>query len=191
MYSVFGCGLPLSSAWLGALGVSLSSLSSRPNHPTQRNDSRQKIMMMAQIMSLRVMRRLIPLLCLAGLALGCESRTSKYNSIIKDIQTGVLIVSTNGVVRLPQQFAGLTPKDEVYAETKPDGRILVLFPTWYGRGSDVEGSLYCSGSLQPSDYYTIDWGAGGKRQHIDVADHDMLSVRAIRPHWYFASRRLD
>ena len=111
------------------------------------------------------MLRLAKFSFIAVIALGCNQRSAKFDPVVQEIHSGVIAVPTNGIVQLPQRFAGLTPRDEVYAEKKPDGRLLILFPDWYGRGSDVEGWLYCSGPLQASDYYTIDWGAGGKQQH--------------------------
>lgn len=137
------------------------------------------------------MFRLAIVCCITVSAFGCSPRNLKFAPVASDIQSGVLTVPTNGVLQLPQRFAGLTPKNEVYAEKKPDGRWLILFPEWYGRGRDVEGFLYCSGALQSSDFYTIDWGSGGKNQHIEVAGYDMLTVRNYKPHWYLVSKRLD
>ena len=137
------------------------------------------------------MFRFITFLCFALMTSGCSSRIAKFEPVVSDIQAGVLKFQTNGVVGLPTKFVGLTPKDEIFVEKKPDGSLFVLFPTWYGRGNDIEGVLYCSHALLPSDFYTIDWGAGGKQQHIDVGGRDMLTVHDYQPHWYKVSRRVD
>jgi hypothetical protein len=137
------------------------------------------------------MLRLITFLCLAALASGCGSPTDKFAAVVQGIQSGQLSAPTNGIFRLPQSLAGLTPKGDVFVERRSDGGLFVLFPTWYGRGSDLEGFLYCTRELEPSDYYSIDWGAGGKGQHIDIAGRDMLTVQDYRAHWYRVTRRLD
>ena len=137
------------------------------------------------------MIRFITLLCLALMAVGCNSRSAKFEAVVSDIQSGVFVIHTNGAVRLDPKFAHLTPDEEIFVEKQADGSLFILFPTWYGRGQDLEGILYCSRALLPSDYYTIDWGAGGK-QHIDVGGRDMLTVHDYKPpHWYNVSRRLD
>jgi len=133
---------------------------------------------------------LFPLLFAIALV-GCGSSTARYESVLADIESGVLVAPTNGVLKLPTRFAGLAPQGEMYVETKSGGRLFVLFPTWYGRGSDIEGLLYCSGSLTASDFYTIDWGAGGKHEHLDVGRRNMLTVSDLKPHWYSVTRRLD
>ena len=137
------------------------------------------------------MLRLIPSLFLAAFVSGCASPTDKFAAVVEGLQSGQFPIPINGVFLLPQLLAGLTPKDEVFVERKSDGSLFMLFPTWYGRGNDLEGFLYCTRELKPSDYYFIDWGPGGKQQHIDVAGRDMLTVRTFRSHWYRVSRRLD
>jgi len=137
------------------------------------------------------MLRSITFLFLASFVTGCGSPADKFAPVVQAIQSGQLSVQTNGIFRLPQRFAGLTPSDDVFVERRPDGVLFVLFPTWYGRRNDLEGFLYCARELQASNYYTIDWGAGGKRQHIDVAGRDMLTVQNYRSHWYRVTRRLD
>ena len=125
------------------------------------------------------------------LVLGCRRREAEFATVVQDIQTGVIPVAANGSVPLPERFAGLTPRNEIFVERKPDSRLLVLFPTWYGRGDDIEGLLYCSSALKAEDFYTVDWGQGGRRQHIDIAGRDMLTVRGFKEHWYYVSRRID
>lgn len=137
------------------------------------------------------MFRFTTLLLFALLILGCSPPTSKFAPVVQDIQSGALAIPTNGIVTLPPKFAGLTARNEVFAEKKADGRLLILFPAKYDRGDDVEGYLYCSGALRTTDYYTIDSGAGGKHQHLDVAGRKMLTVKDSRANWYLVSRRLD
>ncbi|MBV9868875.1 MAG: hypothetical protein JO316_26310 [Abitibacteriaceae bacterium] len=129
------------------------------------------------------------LLLLAGLMVLRPNPVARYQLIVQQIQQGVLTANKAGVVRLPAAFSELAPRGEVYAERKADGRLFVLFPTWYGRGADMEGYLFCSQALRPSDYYAVNWGAGRVQSHIDVAGRDMLTVEPYKPNWY--TRRLD
>lgn len=143
-----------------------------------------------------LMVRYLLILCFAVAALCValflfDSGTAKFEPILFDIQTGTLIFKTNGALTLPAKFAGNTPKNEIFIEKTLDGSLFVLFPTWYGRGSDLEGLLYCSRPLAPSDSYSIDWGPGGIHQHMDVGGCNMLSIDALKPNWYKVSRRLD
>src|SRR5436309_3540852 len=85
------------------------------------------------------------------LGVGCRPQPAKFDPIVKEIQTGALSIPTNGPVRLPPRFHGVTPRDEIFVERKADGRLFVLFPTWYGREEDIEGLLYCSRAPLPSD----------------------------------------
>lgn len=128
-----------------------------------------------------------------SLMTACSNPPAKYQPIVQAIEGGTLTRITDGVIKLPPELAGITPRDEIYIEKKADGRMFVLFPTDYGRGDDLDGYLYCSGGLLPSDYYSIDWGAGsgGTQQHINVAGKQMLSVEEYQPNWYRVTRRLD
>lgn len=129
------------------------------------------------------------LLCLG--AWGCSASTSSYAPVVAAITSGTLAVPPDGIVRLPAAWHGLTPRNIVNVERRPDGRVFILFPTFYGRGDDVDGWLYCTGPLRPADFYTIDWGPGGKGSHLDAAGYKMLSVETRDPPWYWVTRRLD
>ena len=119
-------------------------------------------------------------------------KEGKCLEVVGKIEAGTIKVGGKSPVNLPSQDWGLTPRGEVYAEKRPGGKLLVLFPTWYGRGSDVEGFLYCSGPLGPADFYQVDWGVGGKREHLDVGEASLLTVgRHLRGPWHKAGRRLD
>ena len=137
------------------------------------------------------MLRLTALLLFASLIFGCNPPAKKFAPIVQAIHSGTLAIPTNGVVTISPNFSGLTARNEVYVEKKADGRLLILFPTKYGRGDDLEGYLYCSGKLQPTDYYTIDHGSGGRHQYLDVAGRKMLTVKYYKANWHLVSRRLD
>lgn len=120
-----------------------------------------------------------------------NSRLSDYQAIIADIKSGAIAPDASGVCTLPNALDGVTPRGVVYTGTTPTGSTVVLFPTWYGRGSDVDGYIQSSAPLVAGDYYSINWGAGGNGQHLDVGSIDMLSVSSFHGSWYWGSRRLD
>lgn len=119
------------------------------------------------------------------------SRLPDYKRVVADIDSGKLAVDASGHCVLGFGFAKLTPRGQVLVEKTADGRTLILFPTWHGRGGDLAGYLYASGRLVASDFYTVDWGDGGQRRHVDIATAEMLDVTRVKPNWYWASRRLD
>lgn len=123
--------------------------------------------------------------------LGCRSSTSAYGPVVTAIASGSLPVPADGVVTLPAKWKGLTPRGLVHVERRPDGRLFVLFPTSCGRGEDVDGWLYCSGPLAPADFYSVNWGAGGERRHMDACGRTMLTITSQAPPWYRVTRRLD
>ena len=120
-----------------------------------------------------------------------NSRLSDYQTIVADIKSGAIAADASGVCTLPNAFDSVTPRGVVYTGTTPTGSTVVLFPTWYGRGCDVDGYIHVSAPLVAGDYYKINWGAGGNVQQLDVGSIDMLSVSAVRGSWYWGSRRLD
>lgn len=119
------------------------------------------------------------------------SRLQDYQRVIADIESGEIAADGSGNCVLGPAFAKLTPRGNVLVDTTAEGRTLILFPTWVGRGGDLDGYLYASGGLAPRDFYTVDWGASGQRRHVDVATAEMLDVTSVQQNWYWASRRLD
>jgi hypothetical protein len=120
-----------------------------------------------------------------------NSRLNDYQSIIADFNSGALTPDSSGVCQLPTAYNGVTPKSRIYIGTTPTGSTVILFPTWYGRGSDVDGFIHSSAPLVAADYYSINGGAGGTQQHLDFGSIDMFSVSPVQGSWYSGSRRLD
>lgn len=114
-----------------------------------------------------------------------------YLRVVQAIQQGKLTSKSYVISSLPLMYKGVAPRDKVLCERNPNGRLLVLFPTWYGRGSDLQGYLYCSSPLTKKDYYSVDWGAGGVVEHVAVCGIDLLSVEKVDNNWYTVMRRLD
>jgi len=110
-----------------------------------------------------------------------DSRISGYESIIADINSGAISPDASGNCQLPLKFHGITPRDEVFTGTTPTGSKVILFPTWYGRGSDTDGYIHSSKPLVPADYYSVNHGPGGNGWHLSpwdwlVAEYVILRV---------------
>jgi hypothetical protein len=127
---------------------------------------------------------------LTGLLPPLRLKRAGYMRVLEALQQGELAAS-RPAVRLPPSYRGIAADDTVFYERRADGRLLVLFPTWRGRGDDLQGYLYCSSPLTSQDFYALDWGAGEVAQHVDVCGHSLLSVKKVSPGWYRATRRLD
>ena len=137
------------------------------------------------------MRPIALLALLMLVPFGCRKPDPAFAAVAEAIRSGAARLPGNGRQTLPARFAGLTPQDVVFVDIRRDGRTFVLFPTFLGKGSDVDGWLYCSETLTPSDYTCVNWGEGGVRQHLAVAGLDFLTVLSQRGHWYFVRRRVD
>jgi hypothetical protein len=120
-----------------------------------------------------------------------RSKISQYEQVTALIESGNLSHDKDGLCVLPNDHSSLTPDGKVWVARSPSGKLRILFPTWYGRGSDVDGYLYADGNLAPSEIYAIDWGSGGSHQHINVGSASMLSFKDLKPNWYWVTRRLD
>lgn len=122
---------------------------------------------------------------------GCSNATADFEDVVQKVKEGSLKPNKDGVIVVPIKSAEGVVNNEIFVEKRNDGLLLVLFPTKTGRGDDLEGFLYCSRELRPSDYYTVNWGEGGVHKHIDVATRYLLTVERLTPNWYSVSRRLD
>jgi hypothetical protein len=113
-----------------------------------------------------------------------------YLRIVGEINAGRLKPDGRGMIVLPPSFHGETARDVVYSDRRPGGRLFVLFPTWYGRGDDIEGYVYVRGGLRNSDFYDVIW-SGKPIAFIDVASRQMLMVTSQSGDWAKVTRRLD
>jgi hypothetical protein len=133
---------------------------------------------------------------------------AEAQQIVAGVLNGRLRPDVHGRVILPPWQAPASADGRVYVTRKQKGLLLILFPTWRGKGSNVAGYLFSSRSLQPSDlhkdFYDLKYDA------IDLAylpfqDHrwppglsssanqlvEVILERKVAPHWYYVSHRLD
>ena len=118
------------------------------------------------------------------------SRIRSYESILEQIDNGTLVADTNGEIRLSAAYGNLVANNIIYVGRTSDGRPKVLFPTWLGRGNDLDGYLYVHGGIRAGDSYPAYW-ASGTELYVDVGPRKMLPFKAIKYEWYYITRRLD
>jgi len=84
---------------------------------------------------------------------GLPQNRDDYDQIIESVKRGTLVPDEAGVVALPDALMKATVTGEVYVTTTANGSTLILFPTWVGKGTNLDGYLYCSKSLAKGDTY--------------------------------------
>lgn len=89
---------------------------------------------------------------------------TKQKQIIERIYGGNLLPDSTGAVALPPDLASAAERGYAYVTQKDNGQILILVPTWRGKGSNVKGYLYCKHPLQAGDKHTDYYG----KEAIDV-----------------------
>ncbi len=115
-----------------------------------------------------------------------------YMAVVRQIETGALKPGPKAAIAVPSGLRSVSPDGNVYAERKPDGRVFVLFPIWYGRGkTDLQGYLYCSRPLKAADFSEVDWGSGGVWRQLTICGRNYLSAEHVRGPWWWVWRRVD
>jgi hypothetical protein len=93
---------------------------------------------------------LCALVLLSGTIAGCTAQgdglVPKYKAVVSAIQKGALSPDANGRVVLPPDYRGLVISDTVFVTGSEPGSRRYLFSTWQGKGSNLQGYLYCEGA---------------------------------------------
>ncbi len=76
--------------------------------------------------------------------------------VFEQVQRGELVPDATGRIALTGTQASLTRDGNIYVTRKGD-LLMVLFPTWRGRGADVRGYLWCNRSLKAADVEKDYW----------------------------------
>jgi hypothetical protein len=76
--------------------------------------------------------------------------------VFEQVQRGELVPDSAGRIALTGTQASLTRRGNIYVTRKGD-LLMVLFPTWRGRGADVRGYLWCSRLLKAEDVEKDHW----------------------------------
>lgn len=102
---------------------------------------------------------------------------ASYEGIVQQLRRGAL--EAGCPVALPEPHQVLGPRGEYFVDRQRH-QLLVLFPTWQGRGKDVQGWLWAS---DPSAL------PRGGQIHMCGIDH--LDVTFEQNNWFRAIRRMD
>jgi hypothetical protein len=118
-------------------------------------------------------------------------KDGSYMTIVHEIEAGRIAPASEGRADLPAAYGGLTVDDQVIVERRSDGRLLVVFPTWRGKGGNFSGYLYASRPLASGDFHETDWGSGGLRRETTIAGLDYVEAVSLHGPWYKVSRGVD
>lgn len=117
--------------------------------------------------------------------------------IVTDVKSGQLQANRDGVAVLPLNLASTTIDGRVYATRRPGGLLLILFPLWRGKGSNLRGYLFTSRPLTGADTYLDASNSEAVDLRYRVAPtigNDALAVQIQKtdtPNWYRASYGWD
>lgn len=89
------------------------------------------------------------LVCFPGISYGKPNQV-QFSQIYSAVANRKLKPNSAGVVNLPTTLATATADGKVYV-TRKGKLLMVLFPTWRGKGSNLRGYLRCNRSLTPTD----------------------------------------
>ena len=118
--------------------------------------------------------------------------TSKYDPIISAIASHQLEPEPSGKLVLSGQYAGITPKNEMFVLRNPDGSFLALFPTYYPKGPAIMGLLYTSRPFGETDTFNHGLGVLVIDPYIAVPPWGKLRLdRRVDNHWYEVSQGVE
>lgn len=124
---------------------------------------------------------------------------TQARQVFYEVQRKKLVPGAAGQVTLPAAYSTLTRDGRIYV-TRKDDLLLVLFPTWRGKGTNVTGYLWCNRPLVTDDFKpdaygessTIEvWGPG---PWTDMAPprQSLLSLETpLGAMPYYVSRSMD
>jgi hypothetical protein len=88
-----------------------------------------------------------------------------FKKIYTLVQKGQIIPDQDGYAKLPEQFSSSTIYGNIYITRKGD-LLMVLFPTWIGKGSNLKGYLHTSRPFKSTDIHKDSYS--GDKDAIDV-----------------------
>jgi hypothetical protein len=125
---------------------------------------------------------------------GCEKSPSltTYRAVVANVAAGTQAVSPSGELVLPANQSASTVNGRAYATTRPAGGPMILFPTWWGKGTNLRGYLYCPGpALAVGSSVSINVPVPSPVPQPQFGMTDITIERIVAPGWYYVSRSLD
>jgi hypothetical protein len=126
-----------------------------------------------------------------GYALWCYfggPNTSRFEPLLEDIRAQRLADNGHGEIVLTGTYQDLCPYGRVYVTHRPDGSLLVLFPTYTGKGFSLAGLLYTSRPMTEDDTHAMPNSVNLDHRYIAVGSFHSVSIdQRLNEHWYRAS----
>jgi hypothetical protein len=150
------------------------------------------------------------MLTAAGFALigcvGCgadsalKSNRSLYERVIQRVQKGEIKTDQEKGVQIPPGSVRLPstaqlPSDlreasvdgEIYVSRPSTNQLLVVFNTWRGKGSNMEGYLYAAKPLSTAEISKDYYG----HSVVVIGPMELVLEKQLEPSWYRVSYKLD
>jgi hypothetical protein len=136
--------------------------------------------------------------CVAAAAAGVlwfllgSPRTSRYQPIIDAYAGRQIFPDSVGRITLTPPYTGLTPRDEIFVQRRPDGAFLAFFPTFYPKGAEIAGLLYTSRPFEQTDWFRHGLGIDLVHPFLNVGPWSHLRIDSrIDEHWYRVSQGME
>jgi hypothetical protein len=117
-------------------------------------------------------------------------RKEEAQKIVTGVINHTLPADRSGRVKLPPSLASASKDGGVYVTRKRNGQILILFPTWQGKGGNVRGYLFCSRPLtkteENGDALELTYLA-----RLSPEPEGVMLQRKVSANWYYVSYGLD
>lgn len=153
---------------------------------------------------------------LSGMVLVCFPGSSQvkpnqvqFGQIYSAVANRKLKPDSAGVVKLPVKLASATADGKVYV-TRKGKLLMVLFPTWRGKSSNLRGYLRCNRFLTPADTHKDeyeqkhdainvfapgDWGGSASPPQFRIPpaqrQTEVILEKKLKNHTYYVSRSSD
>jgi hypothetical protein len=123
-----------------------------------------------------------------------------FSKIYTLVEKGQIVPDKYGYAKLPEQFAPSTKHGTIYV-TRKGNLLMVLFPVWNGKGSNLRGYLYTSRPLNSADthkgeYLGVDDAVdvhvpGQEGSSYPTVLTEVLLKKKMSGTIYYVSRSLD
>lgn len=107
--------------------------------------------------------------------------------VLDRLRDGRLAIPGNNVLVLPEELASASVDGEVYVAVPESDLLLVVFKTWRGKGHNMEGLLFASRPLRPTDMRLDYYG----NSSIVIGPVPLVIDEEVDQNWYKVSYRLD
>jgi hypothetical protein len=119
-----------------------------------------------------------------------SSKPADFAPVVADLMSGRLRPDSHGNVVLPRRYSSLTRGGQANYLRKNNGLVLILFPTWRGKGPDLRGYLYHNKPLSKADILSR-WGDrwAVAVPHRPVMPSNYVNIdREVGSHWYYVDQ---